>query len=286
MKLKNRINGIIREYHAKRRLREIRRIVNPNNRELIVYYPGFGCDTWVAKGIGAKVQIGVDCSADTADSKVCEDNFTLISYRGDAHSLVPPELKEGIDVFINKYWVFKGSRGYSNMAPDFKHIIYNAIREGGFELNAGELPMFRSLNPELFDYRLVLDKDERETGQTEPFGIRVFQKKSGLYFPLEIFEIDKVLSEDTPGPGRGIEGGLFYDTFDSEMNYLISELSVFKSKPFLKNIMDLQEKMEYFKDNAEEIREKRLRELSRMASNMDNKLLIEIVQKELQRLLT
>ncbi len=194
---------------AKRRGRLLRDIVNPKNLDLLVYYPGSGGETIFSRFIGAGTQVQVNLDyvhgapfVTTLDRERDPDGkrreykvqwLSVIDYWGDAYKIKPPEIQDGIDVLIDKCGI-----GFEDK-PKFKAYIYNLIREGGYVIVGGPYGgafcdaaqnFFIGFDPKLFEFNMVLDKEDRPSCKGEPFHLRVFRKNNGLYLPEELFEAD------------------------------------------------------------------------------------------------
>jgi hypothetical protein len=201
---------------AERRGRQLRDIVNPKNLDLLVYYPASGGETIISRFIGAGTQVQVtqryehgspflkdrdpnsEFSRLTPDGKECADGerreykvqwLKVVDYWGDAFKIRPPEVQEGIDVYIDKCGIsFKDN-------PEFKTFVYNLIREGGYVIDDGKQSFFVEFDPELFGFNMILDREDRPCCKGQPFHLRVFKKNNGLYLPEELFEADLAIAD-------------------------------------------------------------------------------------------
>src|SRR3989344_1873059 len=195
----------------------LRQVVNPENKDLFVYYPGSGGETIISRFIGAGTQIQVNNDYHypplNKNKKVPDGTrreykvqwLKVFDYFGDALETRPPEIAGGINVYIDKCGVqFEHELRY-------KAFIYNLIREGGYVIDDGHQHFFVGLDPGLFGFSKVLDGRGGSGRKGEPFHLRVFRKFNGLYLPEQLFEADNlipVIAKDKEYARNSAEKGL------------------------------------------------------------------------------
>ncbi|RMF55755.1 hypothetical protein D6745_01220 [Candidatus Woesearchaeota archaeon] len=174
-----------------RRGQIMRQLINPEERDLLVYYPAAGFDTIISRLIGAGTQVQVEKSHEQCkdfDPNPWTPNewdgrrteyyvqwLHIIDYWYDAFQLRPPEIHDGFDVYIDKHGI-KISNNTS-----YKAYVYNLLREGGFLISEGTQNFFVGFEPELFGLEMILNKEDRPSCKGQPSHLSVWAKETGCF---------------------------------------------------------------------------------------------------------
>lgn len=182
-----------------------RQIINPDLDDLLVYYPGSAGETIISRFIGARVQVQVNKSRINVPN-IRRSTFNqgqkptrreymvqwlnVVDYHGDAFEFIPPEIMDGVDVFIDKCWA-----GFQERI-DFKTLVYNKIREKGYLITDKKQGFFDSFDPEMFGLEQALGRDFGVSCSKGGLShLRVYRKWSGLHLPREIFDADLAITQ-------------------------------------------------------------------------------------------
>lgn len=162
---------------ALERWKYFRRLINPQNRNLLVYYPGSGGETTVSRAIAAAIQVQVNTDYEHLPEFELEKTSELehrmrtyksqwlkvIDYLGDAFCFFPPEIKKGVDVLVDKCSLY-----LINRPLEVREKFLDLIRTGGFLIADNSLDHPR--------FNLILEEENRESCKGEPFHLRIYHK--------------------------------------------------------------------------------------------------------------